>query len=257
MERLDRSAFAKLKGPVAARWAVIRKSNHATVRAMFADGHSVNSIAKAINLSRSAVNTILEEIGIPKPDVSEGNRRSAAMATDAQRAARAAAAHDAIRKIGRHKPTQAGHSFRKEASLEYVGAGEIDLAEKLVAKGLHPIPQAAVEGYNIDLLCDHLAVEVHNYTNRPSDKTRNVTRIVKLLSRGISVIYVKTGRDFPVIGDAAVNQIIAFYDATSRDPSAIGQYRVVRGDGQIDWTAERDLDEITKVITAYSALKAR
>jgi transposase len=256
MERLDRSAFADLKGNAPERWAIIRKANHQIVNAMFSNGHSVNSIAQHIGISRSMVNSILNELGIRRPDVSEGNKRSAAMATDSQRLARSAAAHEATRKMGRHRPTQINHSIRKEASLDYIGIGEVELAEKLIAKGLKPMPQAAVEGYNIDLLCDHLAVEVHNYTTRPSDRTRTVTRIIKLLCRGISIIYLRTGPHFPTITEAAVNQVIAFHDLTSRNPSALGQYRVVRGDGKIDWTAERDLDEIAEVVTTYSALKS-
>jgi len=257
MERLDRTAFSKLKGPISERWAIIRKSNHAIVREMAAGGHSTNSIAKAINASRSMVGTIFAEIGIAPIDASEGNRRAAAMVTEADRRARAMAANEAIRKIGRHTPTQDAHSRRKQTSLDYIGIGETDLAEKLIANGLHPIPQAAVEGYNIDLLCDHLAVEVHNSTTRPSHTTQAATRIAKLLCRGVSMIYVKTGPSFAVITDAAVNQIIAFHQETGCNPSALGQYRVVRGDGYVDWSANRQFDHLADVMAIYSALKAR
>ena len=257
MKSLDRSAFSKLEGRPCERWAIIRKSNHAEVRRLLDQGHSANSIAKVIGSSRSMVNTIMEELGIARLDISEGNRRAAAMMTEAERSSRAVAAHEAIRKIGRHAPTQAAHSRRKQSSLDYVGVGESDLAEKLTAKGLHPVPQAAVEGYNIDLLCDHLAVEVHNYASRPANTTQAATRIAKLLSRGISIIYVQTGPRWPVITEAAANQVVAFYHETSSDPSPAGKYRVVRSDGQVDWTAERQLDHLADVMAAYSALKSR
>lgn len=257
MERLDRSAISKLEGTIQSRWAIIRRSNHAEVKRLVDLGHSTNSIAKLIGSSRGMILTIMDELGIAKFDVSEGNRRAAAMMTEAERCGRAAAAHEAIRKIGRHTPTQATHSRRKQVSLDYVGVGESDLAEKLTAKGLHPVPQAAVEGYNIDLLCDHLAVEVHNYTSRPANTTQIATRIAKLLSRGISVIYVQTGPRCPVITEAAVNQVVAFYQETGSDPSPAGKYRVVRGDGQVDWTTDRQFNHFAEVMTAYSALKSR
>jgi hypothetical protein len=257
MERLDRNAFAKLEGKVADRWRIIRQSNHQTIRDMFDGGHSVNSIAKTINLSRAMVNSALDDMGIPRPDVSEGNRRSAAMATEAERKARAVHAHRAIRQIGRHDPTQANHAARKQASGDYIGAGEADLFDKLIAKGLHPVKQAALEGYNIDLLCDHLAVEVHNKSTRPCQASQVLARIIKLLCRGISAAYIRTGPHCPDIADAALNQLVAFYDETSRDPSPVGQYRVIRGDGQIDWTAASDLDDFAAIAATYAALNPR
>jgi histone H3/H4 len=197
MERFNRRNFAELKGRPADRWRVIRKSNEHTIKEMIGAGHSVNSISKAIGMSRAMVSTCLRDLGIPKPDISEGNRRAAAMLSESQRQARASAAHSAIRKIGRNSIAQANHARRKQITGDYIGAGESDLAEKLNAVGMHPVPQAAFEGYNIDLLCDHLAVEVHNYTTRPTANTQNLARIVKLLCAGLSVIYVKTGPDFP------------------------------------------------------------
>jgi uncharacterized protein (UPF0297 family) len=256
MERLDRSAFKKLEGPVAVRWKAIRVSNYAFAKELFDTGHTVNSIAQKLNLSRAMVYTIFEELGLPRLSVSEGNKRSAALMTESQRIARARNAHEAIRKIGRNRIAQSEHSVRQQSTGNYIGMGESELAEKLIAKGFHPIPQAAVEGYNIDLLCDHLAVEVHNYTTRPSDKTQILSRIIKLLCANVSIIYVRTGPHFPVISDAAVNQIVAFYDLTSGNPSSIGKYRVIRGDGQIDWTAERHLYELADIVSAYAALKA-
>lgn len=256
MERLDRTAFAKLKGDVPARWKIIRASNSSAVRDAFDAGYAVNAIATQLNLSRACVNTILAELGIDRPSVSEGNRRQAAMATEADRVARASAAHEAVRMIGRNKIAQGNHAARKQVSGDYIGMGEAELAEQLIAKGLKPIPQAAVEGYNIDLLCDRLAVEVHNYTDDPANRTQRVTKTVKLLCAGISVIYVKTGPQFQAITDAAINQIIAFHDLTSRNPSGPGQYRVVRGDGKVEWSSERHLDELASVMATYAALKA-
>lgn len=257
MERLDKSAFSKLKGTPAKRWEVIRKTNHSHVMALFEQGHSVNSIARQSGVSRSCVNKIMQEIGINRPDVSEGNRRAAAMTTESYRKSRASAAHNAVRLIGRHKPTQINHAERKQITGDYIGVGEVELSERLLVRGFHPISQAAVEGYNIDLLCDHLAVEVHNFTSSPTNKTQLVTRTIKLLCSGISVIYVKTGPNFPVISDAAVNQIIAFYDFTSGNPSRLGQYRVIRGDGEIDWSSKRHLDELADIVATYAEMNAR
>ena len=254
MERLDSSAFNSLEGPAATRWRIIRVSNYPIVTELFDKGHTINSIAKALNISRAMVYTIFEELGFPRLSISEGNRRSAALMTEEQRIARARNAHEAIRKIGRNRVTQSEHSIRKQLTGDYIGVGEPELAKKLIAKGFHPIPQAAVEGYNIDLLCDQLAVEVHNYTTRPTDKTQILARIIKLLCANISIIYIRTGPHFPIISDAAVDQVVAFHDLTRREPSSIGKYRVVRGDGQVDWTSERHLNELTDIVAAYASL---
>lgn len=256
MKRLDRSDFANLEGTPGQRWRIIRDSIRGDVQSMFDSGHSANSIAKSLGVSRSMINTCFDELGIVRPGVSEGNRRQAAMASPDARIARAKAAHAAIRMIGRSQATQAKHAAREQKSLRYMGVCERDFTEKVAALGYHCVPQLAMCGYNIDIAVGHVAVEIHSVKVRPHNITQRLERIVKLINAGMSVFYICVSPDWDVVPKAAIQQFVAFHDMTRGLPAGLCQYRVVRRNGEIDWSCERELKEIANVFATHHALNA-
>jgi DNA-binding CsgD family transcriptional regulator len=225
------------------------------VKRLYEAGYPVLRIAREIGKSRGTVNNCLADLGIEKPTVSEGNILSAALTTPEQRKSRVSEAHKAIRMAGESPVTRQDHSLREQSSLRYIGEGEKALQSFLEQHGFECIPQAARHGYNIDILVGNVAVEVHNYTNRPHSTTRNLCRIVKLLSSGLHCLYIKTGPDTPM-SEAAMEQTIAFLYFARSYPTTERQYRVIRGDGEIDHTASRQFDEVTSVIVAHCGKQA-
>lgn len=256
MTRLDRRDFNSLKGTPAERWRIIRESIAHDVKSMFERGHSANSIAKALNVSRSMINTCLSDLGIERPSVSEGNRRHAAMAAPEDRIRRAKAAHAAIRMIGRSARTKADHAAREQETLRYMGVCERDFTEKATALGYHCIPQRATCGYNIDIAVGHVAVEIHSTKVRPHNITQRLERIVKLINAGMSVLYICVRPEWDNVPDASIDQFVAFHDMTRGLPTGQGQYRVVRRNGEVDWSCERELEEISNVFATHHALKS-
>lgn len=245
------------KGARAAGDAIIamhrdRRAQHLEqVADMFGQGYPVLRIANAIGISRATVNKCLDDLGLERPDISEGNRRGNLHTSPSARKQRAAAAHEAVRRRGENPHTRKLHSERDEASLRYIGEGEEALMERLQAAGFDCVPQAARNGYNIDILVGNVAVEVHNASSRPHHTAQRLCRIVELIGAGIHSLYVKTGPDCPVISETAMEKIIAFLDFARSNPSAPREYRVIRGDGKIDHTAKRQFDHVTSVIVAH------
>lgn len=254
MKPLDRSDFDRLEGPQHTRWGIIRRSLLPEVQRMFDAGYSANAIAKSLNVSRSMVNSCFNDIGIKRPDVSEGNRRQAAMVSPEARLARAKLAHQAVRMIGRSPMSQANHAAREQETLRYMGVCESYVAEKMTALGYHCIPQLAMCGYNIDIAIGHVAVEIHSVSVRPHNVTQRLERIVKLINAGMSVFYICVDPAWETVPEEVIDELIAFHDMTRGLPAGKGQYRVVRRNGEIDWSCERELKEITAVFGAHHAL---
>lgn len=223
---------------------------------MINNGYTVNAIAKRIGRSRGIVNSCLSDMGIDRPTISEGNRRSAAKQTSAARKKRTTNAHAAIRKTGRNSITQSNHAARCQSSGRYIGFGEAEITKLLRGRGVECVPQFAWNGYNIDILANQVAVEVHNYDSRPASNTHMATRIIELLSSGIHVFYFVLGRNSELPCESAIDDCIRFIEAASSDPSPVGKYRVVRSNGTIDHTSNRKLDHLAAVVRAYNAAQS-
>ena len=214
-------------------------------------GLPVLAISKAVGIGRATVDKCLADLGITKPTLSEGNRRSAAMLSPEYRKARAKPAHAAIRQLGERPHTRKIQSEREALSMRYVGRGEKEVLEHLSALGFDCIPQAARHGYNIDILVGSVAVEIHNKTSAPHLTTQTFCRTVNLLCAGLHVFYIRTGPSCPIISELAMKELVTFLDFASGNPSAPREYRVVRGDGQIDIKSSREFDHITAIVATY------
>jgi hypothetical protein len=234
-----------------------RKHHLARVKELFEQGWPVLRIAKDIGMSRVYVNSCLHDMGIPLPSISDGNRKAAALLTPEQRKERAEGAHAAIRRRGRPKATQNASAVEKQATMQYVGFGEAEFSQMLERRGFNVTPQAAWNGYNIDIMVGSVAVEIHHFTTHPFYRTQTVRRAVEMLCAGLHMFYIQIDPRTNILTEAAADQFVAFFDLVSAEPSAIGQYRVISGDGQRSISAERKFDEDTAVIGSYCTHKAR
>ena len=94
------------------------------VKNMFDAGYPVNRIANEIGRGRGVVNSCLSDLGIELPSISEGNIRSAALASPDERLKRVASAHAAIRSMGGAESTRILQSLNNSKSERYIGVGE-------------------------------------------------------------------------------------------------------------------------------------
>jgi very-short-patch-repair endonuclease len=130
--------------------------------------------------------------------------------------------------IQRGKATRA---LIRQRSESQVGAFESDLIAMLISRGLPTEAQRPVEGYNIDIACGPVAVEVHVCASSPLASAKLRKRIEKLLELGWSVIYVWINK-YSTLRESAADEIVTFHKVAKSNPSAPRQYRVIRGSGE-------------------------
>jgi hypothetical protein len=121
----------------------------------------------------------------------------------------------------------------------------IILNDWLVERGVQTTMEAACGRYNIDIACGPIAVEVHAYSFNPIGPTRlrERERLKYICNRGWLVLYVWISARAFVLDPRAADDIVATLKATKSDPALIGQYRVIRGSGQLVTTGRPDGDD--------------
>lgn len=204
----------------------------------YLSGQSEQSLAQEVGVGRGAIRTFLIKHGVQPRDRSAALTTRMANATPDERQAWSAAAHKAVRGKKRTVTELTKRAATKERSTHWIGRWEQELADELIRRRLPIATQKAVGPYNIDIALGHLAVEVHSNGSHPH--TRDGQRIVYLTNRQWLVVYVHTygGVNIPVVAD----YLCALHEETQRNPTLIGEYRVVRGSGEILPFSRRDLD---------------
>lgn len=128
--------------------------------------------------------------------------------------------------------------------LAFEASGEDVLDAKLRTRGLDPVPQLPTGRYNIDRAVLPVAMEVHARAQSPLDRTVREgyerRRIRNLTDWGWHVHYIWTPAG--VISDAAADDAVAFYQRVKGTPADPGEYRVIRGSGELVACGRGDLD---------------
>jgi very-short-patch-repair endonuclease len=202
-------------------------------------GEAVLSIAHRHGISRSVIDRQLREAGVVKRSRSEQNMISARRQPAEERKRRAAGAHAAKRgRPNRPEPLRQA-ALTRQALGAPESPGEARLLKWLEERGERPGIQTAIGSYNVDLTVAAVAVEVLGgewHARKPSHGPRTKA----LLDAGWHVLFIWDTPTFPMTA-ASADYVIAFAQETSRDPSAIREYRVIRGDGEI--VARGSLDD--------------
>lgn len=196
-------------------------------------GESVLSIARRLGVSRPVITRYLLREGAEIRGPSDSMRVRAAQMTAGERSALAAAAHAAIRGKRRSDASLAGRALARQHQPPPPSPGEAALAAWLSERGLQVTPELAVGKYNLDLAIagSRIGVEVLG-GHWHHDSARHCHRIPYLLGAGWHLLYVWNTRRQP-LAPAAADYIHSFAEQSCRDPAAIRQYRVIRGDGEL------------------------
>ena len=105
--------------------------------------------------------------------------------------------------------------------------------------------QVAVGPYNLDFVVfGDVAVEVHSAKYNPATHPRLADRLVKLLDAGWSVGYLWG------VGHAGCDDLIGWAQSVRGNVAGRGQYRVVRGDGEVVPVGRDEIDERASVAPA-------
>lgn len=209
-------------------------------------GESEQAIARFFSCGRGAIRRRLLKAGISTRSYSAAQRVSNARLTPAERRLRADAAHTALRGARRSDIEMAKRAIWKQTSQRYVGKGERVLAQWLHDRGVECVPQLAMGRYNIDLAILPVAVELLYYTGNPLTRPIDSDKIKYLTDLGIHVLYVWINRR-DVLTPEAADYIVAFCQEMRLSPSRYGQYRVIRGSGELVTVARSNPDDIPNI----------
>lgn len=201
------------------------------IRRYVENGESTVMIGRTIDRSPSAVGARLRRLGVERTAAEAQRARNHRM-TDAERMAQTAAAHAASRGSRRDQATlEAAALARQRRKGATIGHGEVLLVGWLRERGLDPIPQLAVDRYNVDIGLLPVTVEVVFRTAADVRKPAFVRKIEHLTNRGLHVLIVLMTRRL-LIQEATADDVVAFLEQAKADPSPVGQYRVIWGSGQ-------------------------
>jgi len=198
-------------------------------------GTPYTTLARELRMRVTDVRDVLKVAGVTIRD-----RRACRLLqwdnlTPDERLRQVEAAHAAMRGVSPPRE-RVERQFRSRAQTLYqrgtfVGRGEDVLERLLCARGLSPIPQFALDRYNLDLALAPIAVEVLASPNHPFTDARLRQRAKQLTDWGWTTLYVWVTRGYP-LSERAADQIVALVQLTQRDPTAVGKHWVIRGTGE-------------------------
>jgi len=200
-------------------------------------GESELSIARSYGANRESIQRRLRKAGVTRRSGSEANLLRMGRMTADERRANAAAANAAARNrvVSDAERARRAQTVYDSGTTRWVSPYEVQLTGMLQQRGVECKPQFPVGKYNIDIACGSVAVEVHRHSGQPHRRPILRERIEYLINNGWSVMYVwispYPASTFGTVTDDCADKVAAFVKESNRDPSARGQYRVVRGSG--------------------------
>ncbi len=221
---------------------------------LYISGKSAYEIQATTGVQRNSLRAELIRRGIePRGRSSAGKLRASKM-TDEQRAAQCAAAHLAA--TGRKKTwaEQAKRAASRESNPPAMSIHESTFANMLTDKGIPWRREVAVDIYNVDFTIGSVAVEILGGEWHAYKGERHPRRIKEILNAGWSLIYLWSTTNHPITA-AAAEYCIAYAQQVSRNPSLIGEYRVIRGDAHLITAGRGELDQFALEQSARDSVK--
>lgn len=199
----------------------------------YLSGESEKALAEVLNVSRGVIRRILLSKNVKPRNRSQAMYNRMANTSKEERKRLSEAAHNAVRGRKRNPEEMNKAAITKQRKLSKLGAGELELQCRICKKGFECIPQFAFERYNIDLAFKPVAVELWSDPCNPLNQTRthNVRKTKRLCKSCWAVIWIWTPNGS--VSESCIDYIVSFLDRANSDPSLIGQYRVIRGSGDV------------------------
>ena len=225
------------------------------VRLRYQGGETEQSLAKVYAVDRSVIARLLREQAIPRRGLSEAMSLRYVGMTREERKAISAKANATMR--GRPaNPDQLRKAAKtRERRPFHRSAYEDTMAKWLCERNTTHIREKAIDKYNVDFAVGTVAVEILGgewHTTRTKTLIHN-QRTPYLLNAGWAVLFVWATTNCPLTSVAA-DYLVAYADETRRNPSLVGEYRVIRGDGQLLARGRREDYELTGIQPARHGL---
>lgn len=201
------------------------------IAAAYRNGESELALAEHFQVDRSAIRRVLTESGVEVRGRSAAQYTRLAKMTSEERSLLTEAAHEAAR--GRTVPAEelSERARMRERTMSHASPREGIFGKYFTRRALEVTPQKAVGPYNVDFAIGPVAVEVLG-GNWHAYKPEHAQRTPYLLNAGWHVLFVWDLKKAPLCVEAA-EYVLAWAQQASGNPSAVRQYRVIRGDGQL------------------------
>lgn len=227
----------------------------------YASGESENTLAKELGISRGAFRFKLNGNGVHVRSQSEAETVKWARMTPEQRLRQIAPYHEAIR--GRERSIEDLHAraLTRQASCSQASPAEAEVLVMLEPYSFSITRQMAVGPYNIDLAIHvpSIAVEVMGHSDKRATQSAIGSSYGKrspyLLDQGWNVVIIVIDGLRNRLTNGAAEYIATFAEELRRNPSPIGQYRVIRGNGKLKTFLSREYQHGTRVGRTERGLK--
>lgn len=202
---------------------------------LYASGESVNALAEKFGFSRPTITRYLKGAGVTLRSASEQERIKWERMTPDARKRQVEAAHAASRGVPKTIESLEKSARTRQERVLHSSPGEVELQAMLAARGVETIRQQAIGPYNCDLGAEPVAVEIFggNWHWHGKHLRRTPERLRYLLDRGWHVLMVLNA---PGIGwgltEKMGDYVAAYIEGARRNPTALREYRVVRGAGE-------------------------
>lgn len=199
----------------------------------YLSGVSVYQISKRLGVSRNVIDRIIVKNGYSIRGLNKSQKLRYKNTTKEYRKNIVKKANEAIRNKPKsfHYKSSIKQAQAKEKSLSKVGKFEFEVINNLIASGFNPIPQKAFMAYNIDITIGNIAIEIHVNSGHPHNMAYYRKRIINILKFGWNIIYIKITK--AGLNEFCINQLISDINFFRGNPSIIGQYRMIRGTGEL------------------------
>lgn len=198
-------------------------------------GTSIKRLAEENNVSRQVIYRLFRENSVPVRNRSDAMYVRMASLSKEEKQNLTEHANKALRGSKRAKKGLYQAAKTRQKSMQYIGAGELELIELLKEENINSIHQLAINQYNIDIAIRGatIAVEIKIGTSiDPMTLASEAKKIKELTKLGWFVIYVmvKVPAD---INSWHSKKIASYIKEFSLNPSLGGQYWVIGRDSKV------------------------
>ncbi len=204
--------------------------------ARYVAGESSVDIARSVGCHSAVLRLVFRRAGLAIRSESDAHRTEASRRTATERAARAAAAHDACRGKRQSRGHREKIAVTKERLLSHVGPEEKRVIALLRSRGISAAPQRAFGPYNVDVLAgETVAVEIFGGHWHATGRhlARHSKRVRYLLDAGLHLVVIWIDGAHGDRWIRGLDEVVALTELARGDPAARRQYRVVWCDGEV------------------------
>lgn len=206
--------------------------------ARYQSGASSKVLADEIGVDAGTLRKAFKRCGFDIRSLSEARALEMGQLTPEGRLERTEAAHKAVR------GSKQSLEFLERRALGVEQAGVIhpeferpffEMFHQVSREAFGVAPQKAISKYNVDFAVETVAVELfggtwHNYGRHAQ---RFQARVKEILNRGFHLVVIWVEEPLYPLTIEAVNYVIAWAEFARRNPTAIRQYRVIKGNGKL------------------------